>query len=85
MGVCVCEGWGKNFCEETFRKNKGRWIFFLRKSYITLPFFMPYCFLMEYELFRPVIIHMVAAWNLSYGFVKRCFITSIIYFEQLQK
>ena len=40
---------------------------------------------MEYELFRPVIIHMVAAWNFSYGFAKRCFITSIIYFEQLQK
>ena len=42
-------------------------------------------FLMEYELFRPAIIHMAAAWNFSYGFVKRCFITSIIYFEQLQK
>ena len=40
---------------------------------------------MEYELFRPVIIHMAAVRNFSYGFVKRCFITSIKYFEQLQK
>ena len=38
---------------------------------------------MEYEFFRPVIIHMTTVRNFSYGFVKRCFITSIKYFEQL--
>ena len=40
---------------------------------------------MEYEFFRPAIIHMTTVQNFSYGFVKRCFITSIKYFEQLQK
>ena len=40
---------------------------------------------MEYEYFRPVIIHMTTVRNFSYGFVKQWFITSIKYFEQLQK
>ena len=40
---------------------------------------------MEYEFFCPVFIHMTAVQNFSYGFVKRYFITSIKYFEQLQK
>ena len=40
---------------------------------------------MEYEFFRPVIIHMTAVRNFRYNFVKRCFITWSIYIRQLQK
>ena len=59
----------RTFVKKRYGKTRVGGFFILCKSYVRLPFFIP-CFLMEYEFFRPVIIHMSAVRIFSYGFAK---------------